>query len=176
MLAIPGVAFAARYASPSGSGTSCTQSAPCDVATAVSGAADNGEVVIGSGTYGSPASPLSPISTSAAAVNVHGADPANPPLIYLQGPDSFSFTGNAVRIAGLHIENVTTGLQNNFAAFHVLDGATVDRVYVHTEVAGDSTHVSTACAGSSSGETWTNDVCWDTHTNSRSPTGPRTRR
>lgn len=52
-LALPAGALAAvRYASPSGGSVpGCPQAAPCSLATAISGAAANDEVIVASGTY-----------------------------------------------------------------------------------------------------------------------------
>lgn len=42
--AVPAAAAAARYASPSGSGTACTQTLPCSLSTAISGASSGDDV------------------------------------------------------------------------------------------------------------------------------------
>lgn len=62
LLAAPAASADVRYASPTGSGTNCTNSTtPCDLATAIGGAANDGDEVIV--TRGSPPAPYS-VTTS----------------------------------------------------------------------------------------------------------------
>jgi hypothetical protein len=60
-------AAAPRYAAPDGMGTACTVDAKCSIDTAVSGAPDDGEVIVTSGDYGSLMMPLSSTITGTAA-------------------------------------------------------------------------------------------------------------
>jgi hypothetical protein len=67
-------ATGARYASPKGSGTVCSHSAPCNIIEAVDQAPLNSEVILEPGNYGTAAAPLTTEITDAASgsLNVHG--------------------------------------------------------------------------------------------------------
>ncbi|MEY2516269.1 MAG: hypothetical protein QOJ89_3627, partial [bacterium] len=84
-LATPAVASATqRYAGPGGTGTACTQPAPCRVDEAVTNAATGDEVIVLPGDHGSPAIPL-PQFGSLLAIDVHGQVGAPRPRIFLGG-------------------------------------------------------------------------------------------
>ncbi len=73
------VAVAApRYASPSGSGESCSSTTPCQLKQAITGAANGDEVIVGSGSYALAANEVLATSLGVTGVNIHG-DPAGPP-------------------------------------------------------------------------------------------------
>lgn len=79
-LLAPNVAQAAlRYAAPGGSGTVCSQAAPCDIQTAVEApVVVNGDaIVLGSGTYNLGNDPL----VASDAISIHPADGAGRPAI-----------------------------------------------------------------------------------------------
>lgn len=71
-----------RYASPNGSPANpCTSAAPCDLVTAVNNATSGQEVVLASGSYGSPVSPITTPLVGAHSIVIDGARPA--PQLYL---------------------------------------------------------------------------------------------
>ena len=64
-----------RYATPTGSGTACTQVAPCAIDQAINNANASDEVLIAGnqGTYGTAAAPLStPLFNGNSGLNIHG--------------------------------------------------------------------------------------------------------
>lgn len=90
---------ATRYASPAGGGD-CSQASPCGLATALSGAANSDTVVVGAGTYGSAASPLT-LATVATAVDVQGAViGAGRPVVFTHG---LRLTNGAASVRDLEI-------------------------------------------------------------------------
>jgi hypothetical protein len=72
--AVPALA-AQRYATPTGTGSTCTQASPCSLTTAVGSALAGDEVIVGPGSYGSAGTPLSAtIQSGVADLDVHGVD------------------------------------------------------------------------------------------------------
>ena len=71
-----GAQAAQRYAAPIGSGTACTQPAPCELKEAVGKAGAGDEVIVGPGSYSVEAELVVP-----ANVNVHGELSQPPPKI-----------------------------------------------------------------------------------------------
>jgi uncharacterized protein YkwD len=79
VFAFPGVALAARYASPGASAlASCTSGDPCSLATAVNSAGTGDEIIVASGDYNLGSGGL----VVPAGANVHGVDGAPRPLIF----------------------------------------------------------------------------------------------
>ncbi len=95
---------AQRYAAPAGSGSACTQAAPCSLQEAVGKAGSNDEVIVTSGTY-----PVSaPIYVSSASnVFIHGDFSAPMPHIAatVQGPPFQFLEGSDERYSYLDISN-----------------------------------------------------------------------
>jgi hypothetical protein len=73
----PGAQAAQRYAAPTGSGTACTQPAPCSLEEAINNAKASEEVIVGGGTYELSKSAI----VSAEGVYVHGDLGSAPPVI-----------------------------------------------------------------------------------------------
>ena len=108
VLAAAPVAHAAdrRVASPTGSGD-CIAS-PCDIATALSGAQPNDEVVITTGDYGSAASPKPALSASAAHLTVHGGPGRPRPRIFTNGNIGLLLTGAQTDARHFEVHQVST--------------------------------------------------------------------
>ena len=74
---------AARYATPSGTGSACTTAAPCGLVTAVNDAPAASTVVIEPGSYGSAAHPLAAtLIDNAADLKIHGQTGPHMPVIH----------------------------------------------------------------------------------------------
>ena len=126
-LAPPAQAAVQRYAAPAGSGTACTSTAPCALATAVNAAGSGAEVILAPGTYEVGSTSLTR-PTTVTNLNVHGAVGQPRPVINTAANIGLQLLGNGARVADLTI--VQTGSQwglNVFAA-----GITVERVAVRT--------------------------------------------
>ena len=124
-LASPGQAAAPRYASPTGTGTACTSTAPCDIATAVNLAPSSTEVIIASGTYNPGATGL---VNSQSSVNVHGAAGQPRPVINSTAAPALAMLGTGARVADLTI-NQSGG---SFGLQVFATGILVERVEVHS--------------------------------------------
>jgi N-acetylneuraminic acid mutarotase len=100
--AAPGLA-AVRYASPTGSGTSCSQQSPCDLTEAAANANTNDEIVVAPGDYQLP----SGLGLDA-AVNMHGAAGKARPRLFgdtsglgtVRCTSASSFTLSHLRVEG----------------------------------------------------------------------------
>ena len=100
-LALPAHALSAtRYASPSGTGSSCSQAVPCGVTEAVNSAGPTDEVIVKAGTYNLGNTPL----TVAGGMNVHGAAGEAMPQLNFGTPgfSAISVSGSG-RIARLRV-------------------------------------------------------------------------
>lgn len=156
-LSEPAAAQAAqRYAAPSGSsGNPCTQSSPCDLATAIGGAASGDEVIVGSGDYGSSGSPLtSTISSSAANLDIHGPAATDKPRIFISTAsmtaNGLVLTGSGTALRDVEIDNVNAGA-GALALFIDAPDTTVERVIATTAGYGStspSTMISAAIVAS----------------------------
>jgi hypothetical protein len=124
----PAQAAAPRYASPTGSGTACTSTAPCDLVTAVNSAPATTEVVVASGTYNLGTTAL---TNNQAGVNVHGVAGQPRPVINTSADPGLALSGTGAKLADVTLNQSggTFGLQV-FAA-----GVVVQRVEVHSAAA-----------------------------------------
>ena len=87
LLALPAGAHGAqRFASPTGSGTACSEAAPCSFRDAVQGgtANDGDEVIVLPGTYGTDGAPVA-LTNIARRLDVHGATGQPRPVITIAG-------------------------------------------------------------------------------------------
>ncbi len=127
-LVVPASAAAAqRYASTSGTGSGCTQPAPCSIETAVNSATSNDEVIIAPGTYTTSTS----LANGASGLSIHGADPFDPPVIKSSAGNAVYFNGFSVDVADLRIDH--TG--NLVGAVFFSSSATFTRIEVHSSSA-----------------------------------------
>src|SRR3954451_8063153 len=126
----PAVAAAApRYAAPGAMGTTCTVDDKCAIETAVSGAAANDEVIVTSGDYGSPASPLpGAITGTVAGLDVHGEDGRPRPRIFTNAPIGLDIRSTGSHVRDLEIDQVAT--QGNKVGLD-FSGAEATRLVVH---------------------------------------------
>jgi hypothetical protein len=124
-----------RYASPHGSGSTCTKKAPCGLVTAVNDAGADSEIVINAGHYGSASHPLSAtLEDNAADLDIHGEPGALMPVIYSQpSGDAVELTQGSVLS---EVEIITSA-----GAYGVDDTASADHVLVI-----DTAQNGTACA------------------------------
>jgi hypothetical protein len=92
-----------RYASPGGAGTDCLQPSPCDLPTAIEGAADGDEVILAPGDYGSPDFPLLSPITASTAIDIHVAAGAPRPRIFSSADPALTIgAGAALHDVELH--------------------------------------------------------------------------
>ena len=134
-----------RYAAPTGSGSACTQAAPCGLKTAVESVAVNGdEVVMAAGDYGLGFSGL----TVDDAINLHGSAGQSRPRILSGGNNAVFVDDPGARVADFAVEH--GGTQNALFLFQ----GTVERVVVHRFGTGFS-----ACAVANA-TVLRDSVCW----------------
>lgn len=85
-----------RFASPSGTGSACTQAEPCNIVTAINDAAANDDIDIEPGSYGSVSAP---IATTLDDMNnfltIHGQAGSPPPVITSDAADGIALTGGS---------------------------------------------------------------------------------
>ena len=161
-LASPAEAAGQRYASPTGSGTSCTSAAPCALATAVNGATSSTEVIVTPGTYNMGATGL---ANSQSALNVHGVAGQPRPVINSSANTGLELKGSGVKVADLTINH--TGALFGLNVFTT--SITVQRVEVHSTapiacflgysgLARDSLCVTGAANGVALDDSWGSDT------------------
>src|SRR3954467_1947510 len=130
LVAVPAAAEATtRYAAPGASGATCTVDDKCAIGAAVSGASADDEVIVTSGDYGSPATPLSAaITSTAAGLDVHGEDGKPRPRIFTNAPIGLDVRGAGSRVRDLEIDQVSTQANKVGLDF---SGARATRLVVH---------------------------------------------
>jgi hypothetical protein len=151
--AAPAAASAAqRFATPTGSGTTCSQASPCGLVTAVNSAAASDEVILAGdqGSYGTSASPIATQLMPAASEQVHGAAGQPMPVIYSKAFFAFAFSGGGT-LSDVDIEDVN-------ASGIAVEGSSADHVIAHGGSAGcapglGETVIDSVCAGGGSGIT-----------------------
>jgi hypothetical protein len=134
-----GEASADRYASPAGSGTTCSQIAPCSLTTAVNSSTGATTIVIGAGTYGSPASPVLNVRSPWNYMTIRGESPFARPTIYASNDASNSAAfdpGQYPEVSDLNIVSIAS--PTTYYGFRAIEGS-VNRVSV------SGTAVSAAC-------------------------------
>ena len=147
--AAPAAAATTRYVSTTGTGTACTQAAPCDLVFGWLGATVGGDTVsIAPGTYGSPAAPIQAPLADAPGKVLHisgGATGPDRPVIWSKG---------AIKLyqAGSTIADVDSRSTEGFGLDLV--NASADRI-VATVAASNNND---AC-GVGPGATLTNSLC-----------------
>src|SRR3954453_7199846 len=117
LAASPAEAGTQRYAGPSGTMTTgCTDpTQPCDLASAFSQAQTNDEVIIETGDYGSPGTPLTtPIVSTTAGVDVHGEDGKPRPRIFGaptgKKTGGVGLSGSGTKLRHLEIQQLGTAV------------------------------------------------------------------
>ena len=121
LIAAPSALATQRFASPTGTGTECTQAAACSLNQAVGAAKAGDEVIVTAGTYSLPSPAIAPGVTN---VQIHGepggpmprivASFAGPVFVVTQAGDSLSYLeiesdangGDGAYCLGSHIERV----------------------------------------------------------------------
>jgi Bacterial Ig domain len=137
-----------RFASPSGSGTECTELDPCGIETAVDKAVSGEEVTIEAGTYGS-SSPLAKELEVNIGVTVHGEAGKPRPVIISKASWGITLEGEGATLSDLELIDAT-GDYGIYALGN--SGTTIDHVIVHVSAAK-----AVACYPS---EALNNSVCW----------------
>jgi hypothetical protein len=151
-LAAPASGLAAqRFATPTGSGTTCSQASPCGLVTAVNSASASDEVVVAGdqGSYGTPASPISTQLMPATSEQVHGAASQSMPVIYSSAFFAIAFLSGGT-LSDADVEDV------NASGVAVLSGNSADHVIARGGMAGcepgaSETVIDSVCAGGVSG-------------------------
>jgi len=124
-----GASAAPRYASPNGSGSTCTEGAPCKITVAVSGA-HSGDTVILAGnesSYGTVGLPLTTELKLENGVSMQGAPGQPMPQVYSEFPvSSFNWAVRMEGGSGVRLSDVAIHVKNGVAAVHV--NSTMERV------------------------------------------------
>jgi hypothetical protein len=110
LLSVGTAGAADRYVSPGGSGSACTQLAPCPITTGINAAGSGDQVIIGPGTYGSQAAPIPGIQATQWYLTIRGESPFARPTIYatnLAGVTAFD-PGQFAELSDLNIVSVST--------------------------------------------------------------------
>jgi hypothetical protein len=127
-----------RVASPSGgAAAACTTADPCDLTTAIEGAANGDEVLIEAGDYGSPSAPLeSSIQSTTQGLTVHGPSDGPRPRIFFSvvpttagGLSGLDFVNN-VTLSNLEVANLSTGA--GAQAIYAGPNSSIDHVIAST--------------------------------------------
>jgi hypothetical protein len=137
----PAQGAVARYASPTGSGTACTQEAPCSLATAITSSAadDDVYVVADQGDY-TLSSGIN--SGNSVPVHVHG----------LNGRARLIFSTSGLRIGRGSVDNLYVEGHTSQTAFSLGPTAVGDRIFAKMTSTGHACYIE--------GSTLTNSVCW----------------
>ncbi len=154
LILVPSAAATARFASPSGSGTACTQALPCGIVTAVNEAVENDDVTIGPGTYGSPVPLTSELEDGGKRLSIHGQAGQPRPVIITQAEYGVELLAPGSSLSDVDIEDAA----GHFGLYvNELGAATVDHVISHVSAAG-----AIACYPSG---TLTDSLCWSSGPN-----------
>jgi|GEM_PF-2930415 len=162
LLAFPAAASAAdTWASPGGTGSACTEANPCSLFMASQTVTPEQDVHIGSGNYGSPASPLTDrLYTTADRVHFIGHPDANLYIDSSSTDSSVSLTdyqqirGNGMKIHSFDLQGVTLYGQTQIDRLWVrttLNDSTACAIYRLSAVTGASILSSLCAANTSNG-------------------------
>jgi hypothetical protein len=144
---------ASRVASPTGTDNpTCSSAAPCDLATALTGAQNGDDVSLSAGDYGSAAAPIhGSIQTTAANLTVHGPSSGPRPRVFLaatpsvaNGPAGLVFAGSSTTLRDIEVHNVSSGV--GAQAILVAGGSTIDHVVASTAGEAEATPVDQVAA------------------------------
>jgi len=151
-----GALAANRYASPTGSGTSCNQATPCSIVTAISAASASDDVTIEPGTYGSHATPLSTPLTDSADITIHGQAGQSRPVIYTNANPGIGISHGSA-LSDVDVEDNNSSIRGS-AIEVVSQPATIDHVIAHA--LGPNIEVGCTVIGS-----LVDSVCWSSGPN-----------
>jgi hypothetical protein len=153
---MPSAAAAAdRFASPTGSGTSCDQVTPCDIETAVNDANQNDDITLLPGSYTTTVIlglDLSSGFDPKYNITIHGS-PGARPVVNFSGSSSSAFyitTGSTLRDVDVNVTGASS------SAVGAVDGGILERVSAHASGSDGS-----AC-GLTGISTIRDSVCWYT--------------
>ena len=140
LVAAPASAGGTRHASPTGSGSACTDAAPCDVTTALEGAFPGATVIIpgDEGPYAIPGE-----IHAAPGIAVNGTN-GRPELVFAAG---------GLNLYDAHAKNLRITANGATTAFRLRDGAQADRIFVHQSGSGHACYLAPRGSLRSS-------VCW----------------
>ena len=143
---------AARYASPTGSGSACTLAAPCGLVTAVNSAQNGDDVTIEPGSY----AVTNTLDDNGFSLMIHGQAGAARPVITNSSTIGMELLGAASSVSDLELDITSSSNPGLIAAS---SNDRVDRVFVKVT---NSSNSDAACdlAG-----TMTDSVCWTNATN-----------
>jgi hypothetical protein len=140
---------AARFASPSGSGTGCTPAAPCGIVTAVNSAVDGDDITIEPGTYGSPTPLTTTLEDESKTLAIHGQAGHPRPVIITHAGIGIELLGNNSSVSDLDVEDAVGAYGIYVAGAY---SSAIDRAVSHV-----SSAKAIACYPSG---TLTDSVCW----------------
>jgi hypothetical protein len=164
-LITPGSALAAqRYATPTGSGGTCSAVSPCSLVTAANSASFGDEVIVAGnqGSYGTPGTPIATNIHPPASINLHGAAGQPMPVIYSSAtPYAITFNSGGT-LSYLDVEQLNPGQSG------VITGAPTDHLIARGGLAGCAlftgiTLSDSLCTGSTAG-IYTNESSSGTQT------------
>jgi hypothetical protein len=141
---------AARFASPTGTGTACTQAAPCDLVTAVNSAQSGDDVTIEPGSY----SVTNTLDDNGFALTIHGQAGAARPVITNSATNGIQVMGPGSSVSYLELDITSTG----GSGISTTGNETIDRVIVKITNNGNTLPACTVTG------TMTDSVCWTTAT------------
>lgn len=147
-----------RYAAPTGSGTACTSTTPCDITQAINSAAAGDEVILTGQDYGSVSTPLTNpgLVASVANLDVHGEDGQPRPRIFTNALNGVDLEGAGVTARHFEVDQVANGTNQHALVF---DGAVASDL-VARNIGGNQGKACTLLANS----TLTSSVCEATGT------------
>ena len=154
LIAAPSAFAAARFASPSGSGTECTQAAPCDILTAVKNAANNDDITIEPGTYGSPTPLAMTLDDEGKTLAIHGQAGQPRPVI-------ISHAGFGIELLGMNSSVSNLDLEDSSGEYGIYVSGTYSTTIDHV-VSHVSAPKAVACYPSG---TLTDSVYWSSGEN-----------
>jgi hypothetical protein len=144
-------AAANRYASPSGSGTACTQAAPCDIATAINNAGPGDDITIEPGTY----TTSTELDDNNHTLTIHGQTGQPRPVIHSSSIQGFGFIGANTSLSDVEIDMSAAGATGIYSASA---NAAIDRVISRASGGPSMSSNSIACSLTHTA-TVTNSLC-----------------
>jgi hypothetical protein len=132
-----------RYASPHGSGSSCSATNPCALTTAINHATGAAQVVVRSGNYGSNAHPITQsLTPDDAGLAIHGVAGEARPVIHTSAAYGVELTDRAT-LSDVRVVSVGKG-----AAVFVIDGRASHIVAVSSALRGVACEIRTSIVDS----------------------------